>query len=91
VLPRNKNRTRANHIPAELNQKGRKRANHSLPNLNKHGRNKATGRSARTATEEAQRNAAGDGVFGEPGLMDGVSSFRLSEFVGRLAWWVVGS
>ena len=63
----------------------------SLPNSIKHGRNKATRRSAKTATEEAQRKAAGGGVFGEPELMDGVSSFGLSEFVGRLAWWVVDS
>src|SRR5262249_46074847 len=41
---------------------------------------------------EAQRKAAGDGVFEEPELMDGVSNFRLSEFVmKRLAGWVVGS
>jgi hypothetical protein len=40
----------------------------------------------------AQRKAAGDGVFGEPGLVNGVSTLRLSEFVmTRLAWWVVGS
>jgi hypothetical protein len=77
-------------LPNSINQ-GANVLTTSLPNSIKHGRNKATRRSAKTATEEAQRKAAGGGVFGEPELMDGVSSFGLSEFVGRLAWWVVDS
>jgi hypothetical protein len=77
-------------LPNSINQ-GANVLTTSLPNSIKHGRNKATRRSAKTATEEAQRKAAGGGVFGEPELVDGVSSFGLSEFVGRLAWWVVDS
>jgi hypothetical protein len=52
-----------------------------LPNSIKDGRNKGRTAVSKTATWEAQRKAAADGVFWEPGLMDGVNTFRLSEFV----------
>ena len=70
-------------LPNSIKQ-GRKRANHIATELNQ-------------TWPEVSKNCdrkpkeKPPAMFGEPGVMDGVSSFRLSEFVIRLAWWVFGS
>jgi hypothetical protein len=77
-------------LPNSIKQ-GRKRANHVATELNQTWPQQCHTEVSKNRDRGTQRKAAGDGAFGEPEPMDGVSNFRLSEFVGRLAWRAVNS